>query len=363
MSPSTVDSPQSELLVRSSLGDYEVHFSDDLSADLAAELRAGDMIIADAAVMAGHRDRLARALEGRVVIEIEASERQKSYREVAPVIDRIVSGGFRRGNRLVAMGGGITQDVTAFIASMMYRGVEWVFVPTTLLAQADSCIGSKTSINFGEYKNQLGGFYPPTRIFIDQDFLRTLPRQEVLSGLGEMAHYFPIDGEEAFGRFANALPAAMSDGSTIAALTRESLRIKKGYVEVDEFDRNERQVFNYGHSFGHALESVTHYAVPHGIAVSYGIDLANRVSVNLGFLDPEIRDTIRKPLTAIWAEFPLPEVDLDGFEAALRRDKKNRGDDLGLILTRGWGGMFKHFCPLDEKMSKWIKGFFDEVTP
>lgn len=361
MSQSTVGSPPSELRVRSSLGDYRVLFSTDLPRDLTEMLEPGDVVIADGVVMRGHGDRLEDALRGLRVLEIEATEAQKSYRAVAPVIDELVRSGFRRGNRLIALGGGITQDVTAFIASILFRGVDWLFVPTTLLAQADSCIGSKTSINFAEFKNQLGGFYPPRAILIDPAFLETLPRGEILSGLGEMAHYFPIDGAEAFDRYARRLPRALEDGSTMMDLIQESLEIKRGFVEIDEFDRNERQVFNYGHSFGHALESVTEYAVPHGIAVSYGIDLANLVSVRFGFLDPGVRATIRKALQLIWREAPMPPVDLAGFEAALRRDKKNRGDELGLILTRGWGGMFKHFCPLDETLSGWIEEFFEEV--
>ena len=140
------------------------------------------------------------------------------------------------------------------------------------------------------------------------------------------------------------------------------MEIKRGYVEIDEFDRNERQVFNYGHSFGHALESVTSYAVPHGIAVSYGIDLANRVSVELGFLDQQVRDTMRLSLEQIWAEAPLPPVDVEKFKTALRRDKKNRGDELGLILTRGGGQMFKRFCPLDQTLSDVIDDFFRDAT-
>ena len=356
------DSHPSELTVRSSFGDYRVIFPKDLAASLTASLQSGDVMIADRKVLAAHRERLAPGLDDVRIIEIDASERQKSYLELAPIIDELVRGGFRRGDRLVALGGGITQDVTAFIASTLYRGVDWLFVPTTLLAQGDSCIGSKTSINFGEFKNQLGGFYPPREIFIDVGFLGSLPRREVLSGLGEMAHYFPIDSEEAFTQYSEMLPVALADGSTMPGLIRASLQIKRGYVERDEFDQNERQVFNYGHSFGHALESVTKYGVPHGIAVSYGIDLANRVSVHLGFLDPMVRDDMRAALQQIWAEAPLPSVDLDGFKAALKRDKKNRGEELGLILTRGWGAMFKHYCPLDAELSDLIDDFFAQAT-
>lgn len=349
------------MLIRSSLGDYQVDFTDDAAAMLGADITGREVLIGDRRVLDAHSEHLAPLLERVRVLEIEASEAQKSYEGLTPVLDDLIRGGFRRGDRLIALGGGITQDVTAFIASVLYRGVDWIFLPTTLLAQADSCIGSKTSINFSEFKNQLGGFYPPRRIVIDASFLTTLPRPEILSGLGEMAHYFPIDGEEAFARYATGLPAALDDGSSIPALIRESLEIKKGYVEIDEFDRNERQVFNYGHSFGHALESVTDYAVPHGIAVSYGIDLANLVSVNFGFLDPEIRRTMRASLERIWSEFPLPDFDRAGFREALSRDKKNRGDELGLILTRGWGQMFKHFCAFDDDLRGWIDGFFDEV--
>lgn len=363
MSQSTAVSRPSELQVRSSLGDYEVAFSSDLAGSLTGSLKPSDVFIADAKVLDGHAHRLRDVLARHRVIRVEATERQKSYLELAPVLDELMRGGFRRGDRLVALGGGITQDVTAFIASILFRGVEWLFVPTTLLAQGDSCIGSKTSVNFGEFKNQLGGFYPPRSIFIDPGFLETLPRREVLSGLGEMAHYFPIDGAGAFRRYADRLPQALRDGSMMLELIKESLEIKRGYVEIDEFDRNERQVFNYGHSFGHALESVTKYAVPHGIAVSYGIDLANMVSVRLGFLGDEVRNEIRSSLSLIWQEAPMPNVDVDGFKDALRRDKKNRGDELGLILTSGWGEMFKHYCPLSDSLTSWIEEFFAEVKP
>ena len=347
--------------VQSSLGDYEVRFRDDLVAELQGTLRSGDVVVADRAIVDLHRERLGEVLKQHRVMVLDATEQQKSYREIAPLIEELCRCGFGRGDRLVALGGGITQDITAFMSSILYRGVDWIFVPTTLLAQGDSCIGSKTSINCGEFKNQLGGFYPPRVIVIDTEFLRTLPRQELLSGLGEMAHYFPIAGHAAFCQYAERLPEAMRDGSDLDELINESLRIKRGYIERDEFDRAERQVFNYGHSFGHALESVTGYAMPHGIAVSYGMDLANLVSVRLGFLDPTVRTEIREPLKAIWQEVPMPVVDLQKFGAALKHDKKNRGDHLGLILTKGFGQMFKHYCTMDQELSKWIAEFFVEI--
>jgi 3-dehydroquinate synthase len=291
-------------------------------------------------------------------ISCDATEDQKSYTGLVPVLEQLIEGGFKRNNRLVAVGGGVIQDVTAFIASVLFRGVDWFFIPTTLLAQADSCIGSKTSINFGPYKNQLGGFHPPQEIVIDLEFLKTLPEREILSGLGEMAHYFPIAGEVDFERFARDLDRYREHGDVLKGLIHRSLQIKKTYVEIDEFDRNERQIFNYGHSFGHALESVTRYHIPHGIAVAYGMDMANFFSVKLGLLAPDVRQRIEMVLRRIWDSIPLTEVDQHAFEEALKRDKKNRGTELGLILTSGFGQMFKRFVPHDRQFSDWLAEYF-----
>ena len=131
-------------------------------------------------------------------IGLEAREDQKSYEGLIPVIQELINSGFRKNHRLIGIGGGIIQDITAFIASIMYRGVSWLFFPTTLLAQGDSCIGSKTSINFSEFKNQVGGFYPPNKILINTGFLDTLSKGDLQSGLGEMSHYFVVAGKNDF---------------------------------------------------------------------------------------------------------------------------------------------------------------------
>ena len=155
------------------------------------------------------------ALTNFKYIGIDASEPQKSYQEVEPVINTLIEKGFRKNNRLIAVGGGITQDVTAFIASILYRGVHWYFFPTTLLAQGDSCIGSKTSINFEKFKNQVGGFYPPNKIYVDPKFLESLSYEELQSGIGEMVHYFVVSGDEDFTRFKNDYDEAIKDKNYI----------------------------------------------------------------------------------------------------------------------------------------------------
>lgn len=344
--------------VKSIIHDYEVQFIEDVKRTLKEEIREGDFIIIDNKVKSLYHDTLNDTLNAYSHIGINVSETQKSYQEIIPVIQHLIENGFRKNHRLIAIGGGITQDITAFISSIMYRGVSWLFFPTTLLAQGDSCIGSKTSINFGVYKNQIGGFYPPNKIFIFPGFIDTLTEAELRSGIGEMLHYFIVAGKKDFELFRDNYRQAFTDKKILAQIISRSLEIKKGYIEIDEFDKNERQVFNYGHSFGHAIESLTNYRVPHGIAVSYGMDMANFISVKMGFIPQETRDEIRKVTEDIWLGFKIDDIDLEKFKKALSKDKKNVGTKLGLILNKGYGKIFKNIMDADEEFSMWLREYF-----
>ena len=299
-------------------------------------------------------------LENNKHIIIDATEKQKSFQGLIPVIQHLIDNGFRKNHRLIGIGGGITQDVTAFTSSIIYRGVDWLFYPTTLLAQGDSCIGSKTSINFGDYKNQVGGFYPPNKIMINLEFLDTLTDAEMKSGMGEMCHYFIVAGEEDFMRFKNEYPRALKDKETLSGIIARSLEIKKSYIEIDEFDQHKRQVFNYGHSFGHAIESLTNYRVPHGIAVSHGMDIANFISVKMGLIDETLRQRMREVLKLNWDEVPLGEINVEAFIGALRMDKKNVGTEVRVILTKGLGRMFVTRLDVDGDARGWIEEYFQD---
>ena len=140
---------------------------------------------------------------------------------------------------------------------------------------------------------------------------------------------------------------------------RRSLEIKKEYIEKDEFDKGPRQIFNYGHSFGHAIESLTNYRIPHGIAVSYGMDMANFVSVKLGYIDEKIRIEIRELLQQIWEGTSIDDISLEKFKTALSKDKKNVGKELRLILSKGYGRIFKDAIQMDETFTAWLKEYFD----
>lgn len=342
--------------IRSHNGIYSVYFVE--NPDYSAILRDGDIVIIDRKVFQLYEQELSPFFSEKNHILIDATEEQKSYEGAGSVIHEIIERGFHKNNRLIAIGGGIVQDVTAFIASILYRGVEWILVPTTLLAQCDSCIGSKTSINFSAYKNQIGGFYPPKNIYIDTNFLRTLSDKEMKSGLGEMLHYYVVGGEEDFHFYAEHYQSSMDDMELLKKLVMRSLEIKKSYVEIDEFDRKERQIFNYGHTFGHALESITHYAVPHGIAVSYGMDLANALSVKRGILEEHIREEIRNVTRSFWSDAYIRDFRIEPYLAALSKDKKNEGKKVGAILCSGFGRLSKEMLEMDEDLISFLDAFF-----
>ena len=348
------------LQIKSSIRNYSLSFVDTFENPLNDNYNEGDVVIADKKVADLYFDKVKNQKWQQNLIQIEVSENQKSYLQLAPIIERLIEKGFRRNNKLIGIGGGVTQDVTAFIASIMLRGVDWMFFPTTLVAQGDSCIGSKTSINFGKYKNQLGNFYPAREIFVDVNFLKTLEERDIASGLGEMAHYFLVAGEDDFQRIKKEYPLVRKDFELLKKIIYRSLEIKKSYIEIDEFDKNERQVFNYGHSFGHAIESLTSYKVPHGVAVSIGMDIANFMSVKYGYMDSDKRNEIREFLSQIWKGYSTSDINLNNMENALRKDKKNKGKLLGLILSKGPGKTFKDFKELDNNFSAWLREYFEK---
>jgi 3-dehydroquinate synthase len=351
--------PMCSFQVKSIIHDYKVLFIDDFEKSLKEELKEGDFIIIDNKVLEIYQNKLDSAFSKYKVININATEVQKSYTGVIPIINSLVSDGFKKNHRLFAIGGGITQDTTAFIASILYRGVNWIFYPTTLLAQADSCIGSKTSINFDQFKNQLGGFYPPNKILIDPAFINSLTKNEILSGLGEMLHYFIIGGPNDFKLFSDLYILSLQMSVNLTRLINRSLQIKKSYIEIDEFDKNERQIFNYGHSFGHAIESLTHYAIPHGIAVAFGIDIANFIAVQLGLLKESTRNDIKNVVRNICDGYDIRNIEIDVFINALSKDKKNVGSKFGLILCSDYGEVKKYLIDHDAQFKTWLTLYFE----
>lgn len=323
------------LTIQSHKGPYTVYFGDGPLVDAAKFPAATSHILIDSNVARLYAGPLSDWLARPTTVVMDALEDNKSLEGLVPLFHQLVKNGIRRDHTLVAIGGGIVQDAACFMASTLLRGIAWQFVPTTLLAQADSCIGSKSSINLGGKKNLLGTFYPAEAVYVDAAFLDTLEPKDIRSGIGEIAKVHAIAGADAFDRFASEFDALFADRTVLDRYIRAALKIKQGYIEQDEFDRGIRNIFNYGHSFGHAIESAVNYAVPHGIAVAMGMDAANAVSVARGLTPPAHFARMHPLLRSLYNEYRGVRISLDDVLAAMMSDKKNTSSALGLILPIG----------------------------
>lgn len=322
-----------DIEIQSRAGPYRVHFVDDGPAHANAVASAGIHFIVDARVADLYAARLGDVIAAPSLLRIQADERAKSLEQMPAYVQHLAAKGFRRNHRLVAIGGGVIQDVTCFLAATMMRGVDWLFFPTTLLAQADSCIGSKSSINVGEAKNIMGTFTPPREVILDVGFLQTLDERDVRSGVGEILKVHAIAGPEEFARLSRDYERLFADKPILEDYVHRALLIKKPFIEIDELDLGPRQVFNYGHSFGHAIESTTNFAIPHGIAVTMGMDLANFVAWRLGTGGPAPFTAMHPILRRNYHGYERLAVPVEPLLAALGRDKKNVGaHELTLIL-------------------------------
>jgi len=351
------------MLIKSLFRDYTVQFVRDFTPSLKGLVDNHAFFIIDAIVWELYADRMKNMIPDERRLIIDANENNKSLDKCREIIETLVARQVRRNEKLVAIGGGIIQDVTAFSACIIYRGIEWSFFPTTLLAQADSCIGSKTSINLGDKKNLVGNFYPPSDIFIDATFLMSLTVNDVKSGIGEILHYYLYTTSPFFDELIREYAMIIRDRKLLLKYIRESLKIKKSVIENDEFDRGERNKFNYGHTFGHAIESVTDYTINHGQAVTVGMDLANYVSMKMGFMRPKTFHNLHAKLSINFPEFEWNRIKLDRYFDLLSKDKKNVGSNIGCILAKEPGILFKEQLPLDDHFRKMIQTYFSEQAP
>ena len=323
------------IAIQSHRGIYEARFTPDLLTNPSVLLEGEPHFIIDSNIARLYSKQLHSILAHPNVILVDATEQNKSLDSASQIITSLVAQKTRRNHHLVAIGGGIIQDLVCFIASTLLRGVSWQLVPTTLLAQADSCIGSKSSINVGDAKNIVGTFYPPTKIYIDQNFLRTLHQNEIHSGIGEILKVHAIDSAESFNRVASSLDAITKDLDALQPFIYSALAIKKRFIEIDEFDEGIRNIFNFGHSFGHAIESATNFGVPHGVAVTMGMDVACQIAASRNLLPSNESTRMRTALKKNYQTFAHVPIPLDASMNALLKDKKNSSTELGLILPVG----------------------------
>ena len=347
--------------VTSSTGSYDVTMSAGLLTQ-AAEWPANSILLADE-FLAPHLPARSRA-----PILIPAHETNKSLEQLPFLIERLRLAGVDRGTTLIAVGGGVIQDIAAFTASVYMRGLKWIYVPTTVLAMVDSCIGGKSSINVGPYKNLVGTFHPPTHILIDPSLATTLPSTQFASGLVEAAKICFCHNPETFTRYLSHTPAPDMPNTALEQVIQESLLAKKHFVEVDEFDQKERLLLNFGHTFGHALEGASNYGIPHGIAVGLGIlcSLAFQQQRGIPSCDNPLVRKLEQHLDSLVRKLPSLREELGGIniEQVLQRfrsDKKHHADTFSLILVSAYGSVQLERLPRTSSTERGLIQAFETV--
>ena len=328
---------------------YAIRIGDGLLGDaesLLAPLRGRHaLVVSDANVAPLYAARVADALRSRggvVVGEcvLPAGEEAKRLPQFERVLQALAGLGTTRDASVYALGGGVVGDLAGFAAACWMRGIDCVQLPTTLLAMVDSSVGGKTGLDLDAGKNLVGAFHPPVAVLADTDALRTLPPRELRAGLAEVAKYGAIR-DAAFLEWLDAHAEALlaGDGDALAEAISRSCAHKAEIVERDPFERGERALLNFGHTFGHAIEAEQAYAgLNHGEAVAVGMVLAAKLSARLGLAGEA--DAAR--LSALLARFGLPiglpaGLDPGALLARMRLDKKATAGGLRFVLWRGPG--------------------------
>lgn len=324
------------LKVNSNIHDYEVLFHNNF--DFLKDLILLDkrVFVIDKNVYKLYKKHF-KNIDKSDLLLLDAIEEKKTLKSVQKIYKFLATKDAKRNITLISIGGGITQDITGFVSSTVYRGIKWIFIPTTFLAQADSCIGSKTSLNFDKYKNILGGFYPPHSIYIQPEFLKTLTLKDFYSGVGEVIKFSLL--KESYPKDFNSIIEMVNqikDGKNRLKAIRKTMEVKKAYIDEDEFDTGKRNLFNYGHCYGHALENSSHYKIPHGIAVTIGMIYANIVAYGRKLISKKTFDFLNEELLLpnIYMKLNINLFNEDILLSSMKNDKKRVGKDLTIVIPR-----------------------------
>ncbi len=347
------------LEVQSGQGAYSVDLGDPLEDAVGSLLGAPSVIVVDERVAELYGIALAPLFAIHPHISLPALESEKSFEGVQRVLAFLQDTNSTKRTTLIAIGGGIIQDIASFAAHVYYRGIPWVFLPSTLLAMTDSCIGAKCAINFRGFKNQVGAFHAPSRVVLTTDFLPTLSDLDILSGYGEILKLMLTKGEEAFESLVRVVSKQGFRGTHAGDLLLRCLKVKRGIIEQDEYELGLRKILNFGHTFGHALEGATDYAVPHGIAVAWGVDLANYISSNRGGLEKECFEKVHRFLAKDFLTRVAVRPDPADIFARLKRDKKVRDGKVQLILMWKPGDLRIVPTDLDQRLEDEILSYVE----
>ena len=332
------------MMVKTSLTSYQVQ----IDTSLMASQGKFDFLIVDNNILRG------LGASQIPTFAVSATEATKNLETVGLILEKMHTAGLDRTSKVLVLGGGIVQDLATITCSLFMRGVGWVYEPTTLTGMMDSCLGGKSSINVGLAKNLIGNFYPPLEVNISVAHLKTLPKFALIDGVAEGVKICFARSEESFRDFLSSIPDPSEVGpSDLDTAIWLSLEAKKWFVEQDEFDKKERRLLNFGHTFGHALESASGFKISHGLSVALGMLAAIEFSgtsdvENVALLQRFCIRLLNPVSEEIQAK--ASSIDWEVFEKTIVADKKNTPGFLHLILPDSYSVLQEVMLPLDDEL-------------
>lgn len=295
-------------------------------------------VVTDSNVYTLYADWFARWFDGAEIFVLPAGEENKNFQSLCAILEKMTGVGMRRTSRLFAVGGGVVGDIGGLAAALYMRGISYVQIPTTLLAQIDSSVGGKTAVDLGGVKNVVGAFYQPCEVLIDPAFLKTLPQRELKCGLGEMVKYAALNGE--IFDLLEENPSAWGDIGYLTGLISACVRHKARVVEADEKENGERRSLNVGHTTGHAIELTS--GLSHGESVLYGMLFETRIAIDLGVCEKEYGEKLLALIERAIKCSPCERADFSKIAKnaeKARSDKKNTEDGrIQMAVAKAKGG-------------------------
>jgi 3-dehydroquinate synthase len=353
---------EENLVIKSLQGDYSVVFEENITnaVEVIQTLNSDCYLLIDAKVWDLYKpsmkqlDRFPRKL-------IEVTETNKSLELVGQISEWLVQEGATKSSLIIAIGGGMVQDLATFTAHIYYRGINWVYLPTTLLSQSDSCIGAKCGLNLLQYKNQLGVIHSPSMVIVCPKFLESLGDLDFSSGYGEILK-LSLTGElEFYKEFKLHLEEKGFERAEVYTLIIQSLRAKQIIIEEDEYESDIRRILNYGHSFGHVLEYLTENSIPHGAAIVFGMDLMNYLGVQWGITEKSFYLEFSALARRHFFEYKISKkITAELLVSSLRTDKKMSNGKMNFAVAKVPGEIIIHSCPLDEQLTRLVENYLSE---
>jgi 3-dehydroquinate synthase len=350
----------SKLVIRHPNGQYPIFVGDDLLPSLSRRLslESSFVVITDDNVgpLYSH---LIGASQPLQIITMPSGEGHKNLDTVTPIYSQLINSGLDRSGAIIALGGGVVGDMAGFLAATYMRGVKLIQCPTTLLSMIDASIGGKTGVDLAQGKNLVGAFKQPAVVLADLTTLKTLPKNEFLSGMAEVIKHGIIASPNLLERIRSSSwkSYGVNSDNQFQAMVVEAIEIKKEIVQEDPFERGIRAHLNLGHTFAHAIETVSHYRIKHGFAVSMGLVAAARLSSELGHCDPAFATSIERLLDDVGLPTRIPsEIEPGQMMEVMQRDKKRVSGRIHYVLIHAAGDVFVTSDVLQQAVADTIIG-------